>query len=299
MKNSKLKCNLCGKNKYTLVYEGVIRSGVYGRVTDKIHRVIKCYSCGLIRLESNPLDDDYYNSSAYRLNYNGSTSVDQYINDHDMEQPPRIADIGVEAFRNKIVLDFGCGGGSFLDMVSGVSKKTVGIEPYSKYHSSLRKRGHQVYSSSLEALNELNQKVDTIVSFGVIEHVEKPVSYLKDAFNLLTNDGTMYLETDNHDDILLELEIPNIESFYYRDVHLWYFDSTTIQKTANTSGFSNVTVTYRHNYDLSNSFMWAMQGKPTGCGKIRLFNKALDSAWISFIEKNGYADLVCAKMRKK
>jgi len=77
-------------------------------------------------------------------------------------------------FRDKIVLDYGCGGGAFLDLVSGLSEKTLGIEPFSGYHESLIGRDHEVFSNIESAQLKYKNQVDSIVSFGVLEHVENP-----------------------------------------------------------------------------------------------------------------------------
>jgi 2-polyprenyl-3-methyl-5-hydroxy-6-metoxy-1,4-benzoquinol methylase len=298
MSVNKTECDLCEEVETTLVYEGAIRDGVHGSLTEKPIRVVRCTGCGLVRLETNPLSIEYYQSDDYRNAYNETSDVNEYIRVHDREQSPRLEHIGVDAFRDKVVLDYGCGGGVFLDLVFGVAKKTVGIEPFSDYHDSLRSRGHEVYSSSQEALSELECSVDTIVSFGVIEHVESPSSYLNDALSLLCTDGRMFIETDNLDDILLKVGIEEFPAFFYRTAHLWYFDATTLEKIAKKAGFSDVEISYRHNFDLSNIITWAAKGGPTGCAKLGIFNSAVNCAWTSFIEQNGFADLVCTEMRK-
>ena len=47
-------------------------------------------------------------------------------------------------------MDFGCGGGSFLDSIKGIAKKTIAVEPFVGYHESLKLRGHEVYSDILD-----------------------------------------------------------------------------------------------------------------------------------------------------
>ena len=78
--------------------------------------------------------------------------------------------------KNKVVLDSGCGGGDFLDLVKKISKKTIGIEPSKHFHPSIKKKGHLVFSSSEEIIEKF--KADVIISFGVIEHTENPIEYL-------------------------------------------------------------------------------------------------------------------------
>ncbi len=293
-----IKCNLCNNKEYEIIYDNAIRNGITGTKTKIRHKVVKCSSCGLVRLLENPLNIEYYQSDEYRSSYNNTTKANEYIQMHDNEQPPRLAKIGVNSFRNKIVLDYGCGGGAFLDLIKGLADKTIGIEPYAGYHKSLKNRCHIVFPSSKKAKLEYKNKIDTIVSFGVLEHVEDPSEYLKDAFSMLKKGGKMYIETDNLDDILMKLGVSSFDKFFYRTAHLWYFDAITLKKITEKAGFSNIKTSFRHNFDLSNTIVWLRDNKPTGNGKINLFNKEINNNWINFLEEEGLADLVCAEISK-
>jgi len=292
------ECNLCDVKKYEVIYDGVIRDGIGGTKAKDTHKVVKCSGCGLVRLLNNPLTMEYYQSDEYRNAYNETANANDYIQMHDNEQPPRLAKVGADMFRDKIVLDYGCGGGAFLDLVSGLADKTVGVEPFGGYHDSLNERGHQIFSDSAMAKKEYQNKVDTIVSFGVLEHVEDPKQYLKDALDLMKDGGKMYLETDNLNDILMKLGIKSFDSFFYRTAHLWYFDEKTLKQMVEQIGFSHVKISFRHNFDLSNTMLWLRDNKPTGNGKLDFLNDKIDNNWIEFVELSGLADLVCIEMTK-
>ncbi len=291
-------CSLCPESGYDIIYDDFIRDGVFGRKTKIKHKVVKCKGCGLVRLLENPLTMEYYQSDEYRNVYNETSDVSDYIEVHDIEQMPRLSKIGVQAFRDKIILDHGCGGGAFLDLASGVANTTIGIEPFTGYHESLTSRGHEVFGDSISAINSYEGKVETIVSFGVLEHVEDPTQYLKDSFDLLANGGKMYLETDNLDDILMKLNISEFDQFFYRTAHLWYFNDKTLRKVVEDTGFSDIEISFRQNFDISNAMMWLRDGKPTGNGKFDIFDSRVNSAWIQFIESAGLGDLVCVEMTK-
>lgn len=292
------KCGLCGSNDFSIEYDGPIRDGDFGKETETSHKVVKCSSCGLVRLLENSLSIQHYQSNAYREAYNSTSNPDDYIMMHDSEQPPRINKIGISNFRDKVVLDYGCGGGAFLDQIMGVAKCTYGIEPFVGYHASLSDRGHEIFADSESALSSYKNKIDTIVSFGVLEHVEDPLSYLSTAYELLVDGGKMYLETDNLDDILMKLGINEFQRFFYRTAHLWYFDSETLNKIVKKSGFSDMSIYFRHNFDLSNMIMWLRDRVPTGIGKSDFFDKRLNNIWEGFIESAGFSDLVCIEITK-
>jgi 2-polyprenyl-3-methyl-5-hydroxy-6-metoxy-1,4-benzoquinol methylase len=291
-------CDLCNFQDYKVIYDDVIRDGLVGIKSTIKHKVVKCCGCGLVRLLDNPITMEYYQSDEYRNAYNETINPSDYIEMHDKEQPPRLAILGADFFRDEIVLDYGCGGGAFLDLVSGLSEKTLGIEPFSGYHESLRGRGHEIFSNIEAAQSKYEDKVDSIVSFGVLEHVEKPQQYLKDAYCLLKKGGKMYLETDNLNDILMKLDIPSFNEFFYRTAHLWYFDDKTLKQMANQAGFSNIKISFRHNFDMSNVILWLKDNKPTGNGKLDFLSNGVDQNWIEFVESSGLSDLVCITMIK-
>jgi hypothetical protein len=128
--------------------------------------------------------------------------------------------------------------------------------------------------------------------------VENPQQYLKDAFFLLKKGGKMYLETDNLNDILMKLNVKFFDKFFYRTAHLWYFDNITLRKISEQAAFSNIKISFRHNFDLSNTILWLRDEEPTGNGKLNFLNDKIDKNWIEFVESSGLADLVCIEMTK-
>jgi 2-polyprenyl-3-methyl-5-hydroxy-6-metoxy-1,4-benzoquinol methylase len=291
-------CDLCNVQEYEVIYNDVIRDGVVGTKTTIKHKVVKCNGCGLVRLLDNPLTMEYYQSDEYRNAYNKTSNPSDYIEMHDNEQPPRLDKIGADFFRDKTVLDYGCGGGAFLDLVSGLSGKTMGVEPFSGYHDSLKRRGHEIFSDIEAVQLKYHDEVDSIVSFGVLEHVENPQQYLKDAYRLLKNGGKMYLETDNLNDILMKLNTNSFDEFFYRTAHLWYFKDKTLKQMVEQAGFSDIKISFRHNFDMSNVMLWLRDNKPTGNGKIDFLNNSVNQNWVEFVESSGLADLVCVEMTK-
>jgi cyclopropane fatty-acyl-phospholipid synthase-like methyltransferase len=217
---------------------------------------------------------------------------------HDNVQPPRLDKIGADFFRGKTILDYVCGDDAFLDLVSGLSVKTSGVKSYSSYHESLTGREHEIFPDIETAQSKYKGQVDSVVSFGVLEHVENPQQYLKDAYGLLKKGGKMYLETDNLHDILMKLNITSFDEFFYRTAHLWYFEDKTLKQMAEQASFSDIKISFRHNFDMSNVMLWLRDNKPTGNGKLDFLSNGVDQNWIEFVESSGLADLVCIEMTK-
>jgi len=283
-------CKICGDLDYETIYNGKIRAGTHLVMTSEVFDVTQCKECKLAGLS--PIPKINYSSSEYRELYNNTSEVKDFILNHDHEQTPRISKIGIENFRDKVVVDMGCGGGTFLDAISGVAQKTIGIEPYVGYHSSLSQRGHEVYSSTQESLHKFEKCADVIISFGVIEHIENPLEYLHDAYSLLKKGGIIYLETDNLDDFLMKMNIPEFEQFFYRTAHIWYFERNSLRRIMEIAGFEKISEGFRHGLDLSNAFMWMKDRVPTGTGKVKNICSFSNDAWRRHLEESGQAELL-------
>ena len=108
----------------------------------------------------------------------------------------------------------------------------------------------------------------------------------------------MYLETDNIHNILMKFNINSFDEFFYRTAHLYYFEDKTLRKMAEQAGFSDIRISFRHNFDMSNVILWLRDNKPTGNGKVDFLNNSVDKNWVEFVESSGLADLVCVEMTK-
>ena len=290
-------CKLCGTFGSIPVFEGQIRAGSPGSMTDHTYSVMECPQCGVQYLEPFPVTGvDFYETGNYRQAYDNTTDVHAFLGKYDDDQPPRIERIGISNLRGKVIGDFGCGGGSFLDLVRGVAKQTIAIEPFQDYHSSLVERGHRVFQWGREVPESM---LGLAVSFDVIEHVEDPIAFLKEIYSALKPGGVAYIATPNRNEILMQLHAERYTSFYYRTAHLWYFDAGSLAWAARQAGFPDVEVTYYHKYDLSNAFCWLRDNRPTGVGKIDLFDERLDHQWRGFLEEKGWADNLWMVARKE
>lgn len=282
-----MQCALCGGTDPRPVYSGPIRAGSWGKVTDRPWSVLECGECGVQFLDPFPVDASFYVSSDYRQSYNDTVDPADFLREYDSAQPQRLELIGAGNLRGRVVGDFGAGGGAFLDAAHGLAKTTVAVEPFAGYHASLRERGHSVCASGEEVPPH---SLDVATSFAVIEHVENPIAFLRDMQRALKPGGVAYIATPNRREILMQLAPDRYAPFWYRTAHLWYFDARSLVRAAETAGFTDVRVGFYHQYDLSNALCWLRDGRPTGRGKIDLFDRRLDQQWAAFLEANGLAD---------
>jgi 2-polyprenyl-3-methyl-5-hydroxy-6-metoxy-1,4-benzoquinol methylase len=101
----------------------------------------------------------------------------------------------------KRVLDFGCGGGYFLNICRQLGAEVFGIEPSPHGAALTRKQGIPVFEGSLDEYlaKHGGERFDVITSNHVIEHVPDPVATLRGLRSLLAEGGTMTIAVPNAD----------------------------------------------------------------------------------------------------
>ena len=122
-----VKCSVCDSTSLKNLYYGHIRVGEFPAQTKNKYQVVQCIKCNFIFLKKPPKID--YLGRGYRENYNKSSNIKIYSKLHNVLQKELISKIGKNNFKNKIVLDSGCGGGDFLDLVKKSQRKQLELNP--------------------------------------------------------------------------------------------------------------------------------------------------------------------------
>lgn len=288
-------CRLCGGNLLSIIYEGPIRIGPFNSLSSQSHRVLKCESCGVKMLPpviANPAE--YYETAQYRDEVDAGAAVANFYKVHDAEQARNVGLTGTEQFRGKVVMDVGCGAGSFLDLIQGFAEKIVAIEPSIEFQDELRKKGFQTFAYPADAHRELAGQVDLAVCFSVIEHVNDPVDFLRSIRALLAPGGSLFLSTPNAGDLLINA-LPEIyASFFYRKVHPWYFDKDSLQRTFALAGFESSSVAGHHRFGLGNFLHWIRYNRPGGQVSMDFITPAIEAVWRTELERTLTCDYLFA-----
>jgi SAM-dependent methyltransferase len=284
------KCNICASSQRRPFYQGPVRVGKFGNLSRQPHTVWLCEACGGAWLEGATID---YEADDYRQLVDDSADPAAFYKIHDGEQAEKLALIGTHDLRGKTVADIGCGAGSFLDLVKGYAAVTVAIEPTKAYHGVLESKGHQVFSYGSDAARAWAGKIDFAVCFSVIEHVEDPLGLLRQIHALLAPGGKALISTPNRNDWLLELLPNEYASFFYRQVHRWYFDDKSLAAVARRAGFSEARPFFVHRFDISNFLLWLRDRRPSGLGKVAAA-PGLNTAFRQSLIDTGRADYLYA-----
>ena len=103
------------------------------------------------------------------------------------------------SWKNKTVLDVGCGTGLFAHEVSKLGPKQVlGID-FSKEAIEIAIRTHKNHNLQYQVLDvkEIKSRYDVIVSLGTLEHMDNPLKTLKILKKHLTKNGKIIVTSPN------------------------------------------------------------------------------------------------------
>lgn len=287
-----MQCPTCHIPIVETRYQGPIRTGKPGTSSETFHRVDSCTTCGLAFLDLDTVD---YSDSSYRKSVDGERGFEDFAPIHDWEQASLLAAIGTAHLAGMRVVDVGCGGGRFLDLVGRFSgSETVAIEPSVAFESILRAKGNHFFRSIEAACVDYRNSMDLAVSFDVIEHVENPVAFAKDIGLLMRPGGRVVIGTPNLDQILLRLLPEDFGRFFFRRVHRWYFSPKALRMCLEAAGFSNVSVRSIQRFDFSNLALWLRDRVATGIGR-EVFPKLLTTNLTAALEATDLGEYLVAE----
>ena len=257
-------------------------------------RIDRCAGCGLEwQVTSEAFGLEQYRGNLYREQIGERADALHYFDRHDHEQFEKLLRVRGLLPRGGVVADVGCGGGSFLDFVKGVAGRTIAIEPAEAYHESLRSRGHDVFPTCDRVSGPL---ADLVTSFSVIEHVEHPVEFARSIRSLLKPGGWAVLSTPNRADVMLRDGPAEYKSFFYRQVHLFYFDASSLRETLSRAGYVDIRVEFMHRFGFGNYGGWMRDRRPPGdvAGPLE---PPFDDIWRATLESQGVSDYLYVAAR--
>ena len=150
------------------------------------------------------------------------------------------------------VLDIGCAFGFFLDVASENGWETYGVEisEYAARHIGDR---HNVSIGELSEAKFPDNSFDLITLWDVIEHVANPPELLAESHRILKEDGLLFVNLPNKDDLFLKVKSTLYRLMGGRAIrlrghfthHIYYFSPRTIERLLSQCGFRIVKMELR------------------------------------------------------
>ncbi|MCL1815106.1 MAG: class I SAM-dependent methyltransferase [Treponema sp.] len=161
---------------------------------------VRCIRCGLVQINPQPA------AAAVISRYGGGNYLAYEQNNETAFlrlQELALRDAGFFELERDLlstdptVLDVGCAAGSQLTMLKGRGWTVRGVEISGPQADYCRKRGLEVSTLPLEENNFPGQCFDAILASHVIEHLNNPKSFVREAARILKPRGRLYITTPN------------------------------------------------------------------------------------------------------
>ena len=193
--------------------------------------------CGIERSNLVPSKEEmnkFYSSNLYRFIYE-SSDLEAYFDKKiklALSRQSLIVNSLEPYIKNKdiSILEIGCAGGwNLLEFKKSGYVNLTGYEPGSFYREMGKKKLNlNIKKGFLEDALDDHKKYDVIILNHVLEHILNPLDALHKIYELLSEDGLLYLG------------VPNIQNYDFgqiQNAHYWYFSPLNFSKLINTANF--------------------------------------------------------------
>jgi 2-polyprenyl-3-methyl-5-hydroxy-6-metoxy-1,4-benzoquinol methylase len=277
-----MNCYLCGYSNF-IARLGTVRD-------NNNVKVLECRECGLVFLNNhNHISETFYQNSGM---HDKNPDYNKWLLETKRDDFRRL-NAFKENITNKVVLDFGCGIGGFLELSKEFCKESYGLELESGLTESFNQRELNVFSD-YDALVTSGIKFDVITAFHVVEHLKDPAKTLHDLSQLLNEGGELIVEVPSSADALLTLyECKPFQNFTYWSQHLYLFNENTLKKLSIKAGLTLKWLKHIQRYSISNHLHWLSKGKSEGHKNWSfLDNPELSKAYENTLASLGITDTI-------
>lgn len=266
MMSHEISCNLCGQSRFKILEEDQVP-----------FKVLKCQNCSLVfvypQSELGELKDHY--DEAY---------YSEWINAEQEKRRKmwykRLTRL--EKHRDKgMLLDVGCGEGSFLKEAQGRGWQVRGTElsSYSARYAS-NVLGMDIFCGELKDAKYPDHSFDVVTMWHVLEHVTDPNTYLSEIYRILKPHGLLAMAVPNVNNLVMQLAYRIFKGRklkYYckheREVHLYHFSPATIKIYLEKAGFECLRISPDYGIiDLPKKFTNMIAVIPYYLAGIKVFN---------------------------
>ncbi len=235
------KCRICGNTRLECVLDlgEQMLTGVFPRekgekVTSGPLRLMRCTGgdevCGLLQLEhSYDLGEMYGENYGYRSGLNAS------MVEHLHDKVKKILKM-VSPRKGDIVIDIGSNDGTTLRAYPADMATLVGFDPtgvkFSAYYPEHVQLIPDFYSAALFGERFPGKKARVVTSFSMFYDLEDPISFMRDIYSVLTDDGIWVFEQSYMPTML---DMNSYDTVCHE--HLEYYGLSQIKWMADRVGF--------------------------------------------------------------
>lgn len=221
-------CNLCGSQKYTVVYEMPDRKFF----RDEYFSVVECAECGLGFLNPRPTITEiqkYYPQEYFEKPQTKSNA--RYLQRRFSSEASYLQSLESRGSTKKL-LDVGCATGDFPQFMIERGWEVEGVEVSA---AAEQIKDFRVYTEEFQDIPVNEPTYDAVTAWAVLEHVHNPMAYFQKAARVLKEGG------------LFVFLVPNYQSaasrhLFCEDVprHLYFYTRQTVSRYLERAGFALV-----------------------------------------------------------
>ena len=225
---------LCGANDDELI----AKEDRYGLECN----FVICKNCGLVRMNPYYTEDflKIFYSKFYSPIYRGSSKCsEEKFNERILYGNSIIENIEkiIGDISNKRIFEIGCGSGGILQAFKLKGNDVYGVDYGKEYLEFAKMKGLNVVEGDFNKLEKFGQ-CDILILNHLLEHITKPINFLKNIRKLLKEDGYLYVEVP-----VLET-IPNNYNYdiftYFQSAHIFNFSNDIFKNIILASGYGTI-----------------------------------------------------------
>jgi len=194
---------------------------------------VRCTRCGLVQINPQPVP------AAVASRYDGSEYLTYERSNEEAFlrlQELALKDAGFFDLESATVLDVGCAAGALLAMLKDRGWTVHGVEISAPQAAFCRERGLDVSTLPLEENKFPSQCFDAVLASHVIEHLNDPKGFVREAGRILKAKGRLYITTPNITGLQGRLFGSRWRSAIFD--HLYLFSARTLRMLLEKEGFT-------------------------------------------------------------
>ena len=230
-------------------------------------QVMKCLNCGHVQLSPVPSEGDqrdFYKQDLQSRKQSGTPDMDLWKRKTLIDTTRHVNWVVEKAPAGASVLDIGSGFGFFVDSLHNEGYFSTGLEVGNERFELAK---HNLQGTFIKGtvnkgfVKNNKQKYQIVTLFHVLEHVENPIEFINQCFELVSSDGWFLVEVPNLNDNLLNESI-EYRKFYWQRAHISYFDAPRLEMVFLKAGIEDFMIKGVQRYGIRNLISWLDNGKP-------------------------------------
>lgn len=222
------------------------------------YKLAKCSDCGMVWDPFPPESLEAVYSKNYFVNENPKGGYANYFEGMNINKRTffeRVKRINKKLDGKGRMLDVGSALGDSLVEAKKLGWKDVyGVELSEYAAKESKKRGLNIKIGTLKDAKYPSNYFDVVTLQDVIEHVEDPVSEMKEIYRILKPGGYVFLVTPDIGGLWLKL-LGHLWYHYKPGEHIMYFSQNTLRKALEDSGYKNIE-THRTYHVMSTEYIF-------------------------------------------